>query len=166
MEYNPHSRDVGFMANFFAVKESDRAPAIVLGTSADRLGTGGSHGDYAPPDSGGGGGDHGHLAAESGRSHLTLHSGPENPRAFYVTASKQIGRLPIAPYVSVNYSETDRGINFPFGAVIQLRKNLTLLPMYDGQRAHTQLTWTRGQQTIGIIAAWNRRLGISFGYGF
>ena len=60
----------------------------------------------------------------------------------------------------------DRGINFPFGAAIELRKRLTPLPSYDGQAAHTQLTYTRGQQTLSLIAAWSRRLGISFGYGF
>ena len=95
-----------------------------------------------------------------------LHVGPKNPRAYYVTASKQLGRLPVAPYVSVNYSEADRGINFPFGAAIQVGKGLTLVPSYDGQSAHTQLTYSRGQQTVSILAAWNRRLGISFGYGF
>jgi hypothetical protein len=118
------------IANWFAVRETDRLPAVIFGTSSDRIGT------------------------------------PRGKQAYYVTFSKQVGRLPIAPYLSINYSSTDRGINLPFGASIQVGSQFTLTPMYDGHASHTMLTWSGKHESFSLIAAWNRRFGVAFGYAF
>lgn len=83
-----------------------------------------------------------------------------------MTLSKQIGNQPVAPYFSVNYSEADRGLNFPFGAAILIGQQFTLMPMYDGHSSHTMLTWSGKRESVTLIAAWNRRFGISLGYLF
>jgi hypothetical protein len=122
--------EVDPIANWFAVTESDRAPAVIFGTSSDRIGS------------------------------------PKGKQAYYVTFSKQIGDHPIAPYFSINYSETDAGWNVPFGASILIGKQFTLTPMYDGHASHTMLTWSGKRESVTLIAAWNRRFGIAVGYAF
>lgn len=39
VEYNPQADEVGPLANFVAVTEGKRRPAVILGTSSDRIGT-------------------------------------------------------------------------------------------------------------------------------
>ena len=39
MEYNPLDDDVGALINWRAVEETRRRPALILGTSSDRIGT-------------------------------------------------------------------------------------------------------------------------------
>jgi hypothetical protein len=39
VEYNPRADDVGLLANFVAVTETERRPSLILGTSSDRIGT-------------------------------------------------------------------------------------------------------------------------------
>jgi hypothetical protein len=121
---------VGPIANWFALTETDTQPAVIFGTSSDRIGT------------------------------------PEGKQAYYVTFSKQLGRLPVAPYLSVNYSGNDRAINFPFGASVQIGNQWVLTPMYDGHASHSVLTWTGKHESLSLIAAWNRRFGVSLGYAF
>lgn len=130
IEINAAVGEVGPIANWYALRETDTLPAVIFGTSSDRIGT------------------------------------PENKQAYYVTLSKQIGSLPMAPYFSVNYSEFDRGINIPFGLSAQIGKAWTLLPMNDGHATHTLLTWSGNREAITLIWAWNRRFGIAFAHGF
>lgn len=122
--------EVDPIANWFAITETDSRPAVIFGTSSDRIGT------------------------------------PEGKQAYYVTFAKQIGSLPLAPYCSVNYSETNRGMNFPFGMTLQLGNQWQLLPMYDGHASHTLLTYIQDHSSIQLIAAWNRRFGVALGYHF
>ncbi|HWP45357.1 MAG TPA: hypothetical protein VNO14_19095, partial [Blastocatellia bacterium] len=39
VEYNPRADDVGPLANLVAITETERRPALILGTSSDRIGT-------------------------------------------------------------------------------------------------------------------------------
>jgi hypothetical protein len=39
IEYNPRAKDVGLLANVVAITESKHRPAIIFGTSSDRIGT-------------------------------------------------------------------------------------------------------------------------------
>jgi hypothetical protein len=39
VEYNPRAQDVGLLVNFIAVTETNRRPAVILGSSSDRIGT-------------------------------------------------------------------------------------------------------------------------------
>lgn len=93
-------------------------------------------------------------------------------KMYFVTVSKLAyatdSGFGVAPYVSLAYSEFDRGFTVPFGASIALGPRWTLLPMYDGHRAHTTLTWSLpdGKSSVTLIAAFNERFGISYGRNF
>jgi hypothetical protein len=130
LEFNAAVGEVDPIANWFALKETTQSPAVIFGTSSDRIGT------------------------------------PKGKQALYVTVSKQFERLRLAPYFSVNYSQTDRGLNLPFGATYFIDDHWSVLPMYDGHAMHSLLTYANGPQSVQIIAAWNRRFGIAFGYHF
>jgi hypothetical protein len=39
IEYNPRADDVGLLVNLVAITETKRRPALILGTSSDRIGT-------------------------------------------------------------------------------------------------------------------------------
>ena len=39
VEYNPLGQDIGLLANWRAVSETENRPAVVFGTSSDRIGT-------------------------------------------------------------------------------------------------------------------------------
>ena len=47
VEYNPLATDFSPLANFLAVKETDKRPALILGTSSDRIGTPSGQSYYA-----------------------------------------------------------------------------------------------------------------------
>jgi hypothetical protein len=47
VEYNPRADDVGLLANFVAITETARRPALILGTSSDRIGTPSGRSYYA-----------------------------------------------------------------------------------------------------------------------
>ena len=47
VEYNPRADDVGLLANFVAITETERRPALIVGTSSDRIGTPSGRSIYA-----------------------------------------------------------------------------------------------------------------------
>lgn len=47
VEYNPRADDVGLLANFVAVTETEKRPALIFGTSSDRIGTPSGRSIYA-----------------------------------------------------------------------------------------------------------------------
>lgn len=47
VEYNPRADDVGLLANLVAVTETERRPALIFGTSSDRIGTPSGRSVYA-----------------------------------------------------------------------------------------------------------------------
>jgi hypothetical protein len=47
VEYNPRADDVGLLANVVAITETEKRPALILGTSSDRIGTPSGRSIYA-----------------------------------------------------------------------------------------------------------------------
>lgn len=47
VEYNPRASDVGLLANVVAITETEHRPALILGTSSDRIGTPSGRSIYA-----------------------------------------------------------------------------------------------------------------------
>lgn len=47
VEYNPRADDVGLLANFVAITETERRPSLIFGTSSDRIGTPSGRSIYA-----------------------------------------------------------------------------------------------------------------------
>lgn len=122
--------EVGPLATVFVLFESHRRPALVLGTSSDRIGS------------------------------------PAGTQSYYATFAKHIPRTPFAPYVSVNYSEWDEEVNFPFGVNIQGPAGFSLLPMYDGAKSHLLGSWANDRFSVTAIAAWYERFGLAVSTGF
>lgn len=92
---------------------------------------------------------------------------PEGNRAYYVSVAQGIEGTQLAPYVSVNYSEFENGLNFPFGVNIGLSDEVGLLPMHDGRKTHLLLTFKQPSANVTIMAVDLGRLrwGVSIGWG-
>jgi len=89
--------------------------------------------------------------------------------SYFVSAQKQLGgeKGRVAPYLGLFYSEFGREVLMPFGASIALRDDLVLLPMCDGKYGHTTLSWfSKRGESISLIAAFNKRMGIAFAKNF
>lgn len=133
VEYNPVAEELVAIGNWFALRETERRPAIIFGTSSDRIGT------------------------------------SKGSQQVYGTAAKSFsfGGAHVAPYVSVQYSAADDGINFPFGAHIPIGTRFAVQPLYDGNRSHLMGTWYINAQ-VGLTAlwAWYERAGVAIFAGF
>lgn len=130
VEYNPVAGEVGPLVTWFLLTETERRPALFLGTSSDRIGS------------------------------------PEGKQAYYVTAAKYLPLIRTSPYVSLNYSEWDRGLNVPFGVNVELGNGLSLQPMYDGHRTHLLGTFATERYSATLIWAWLERAGVAVSVGF
>ncbi len=91
---------------------------------------------------------------------------PEGTASVYMTASKRIPRTSLSPYAAVSWSEWDDGLVFPFGASLALPGNFNFRPMYDGDRTHLMLSWTRGPASVTGLWIWLEQVGIAVSMGF
>lgn len=91
----------------------------------------------------------------------------EGNQAYYITAAKSIGNLPIAPYVSLSYSEAENGFLVPFGVNFGLSKTTDGLYMFDGKKSHFLLTFKQPTTNVSLmlIDLKNPKPGISVGWG-
>lgn len=130
LEFNPAAEEVGPLATWFVLTETDRRPAAFLGTSSDRIGS------------------------------------PKGAQSYYLTMSKHIAPLRASPYMSLNYSEWDRGLNVPFGAHVEIGHGFSVQPMYDGHRTHLLGSFATERFSATLICAWLERAGVAVSYGF
>jgi hypothetical protein len=130
LEYNPVVGEFVPRGNLYLQTETDSRPALIAGSSSDRIGT------------------------------------PEGNQAYFLTASKRIPGTPFAPYLGINYSEFDRGLNFPFGLTLNLHEKWSVLGMYDGQRSHLLLNYRAKGYVLSLMWIWLERVGVSFSTGF
>ena len=91
---------------------------------------------------------------------------PEGMQAYYVTTAKYLPFIRTAPYVTLNYSEWDEGLNIPFGANVELGAGLSIRPMYDGQRTHLLASWATSRASVTLIWAWLESAGAAVSFGF
>ena len=118
------------LATLFLLTETDRRPALFLGTSSDRVGS------------------------------------PEGTQAYYLTASKLVPKIPVSVYGSLNYSEWDEDINFPFGGEWYVWGGFSARMMYDGEQTHAVASWFGQHFGISLMAVWLDTFGISLAGGF
>jgi hypothetical protein len=91
---------------------------------------------------------------------------PEGKQAYYLTVVKNLDPIPSSLYGTINYSEWDEGLNFPFGANIEVLPRITIQPMYDGQRTHLLGSYAADRFSVTLIYAWLERFGIAASMGF
>ena len=90
---------------------------------------------------------------------------PEGMQAYYVTTAKYLPFIRTAPYVTLNYSEWDEGLNIPFGANVELGRGFAVRPMYDGQRTHLLASWSTTRTSVTFIWAWLESAGVAVSFG-
>lgn len=91
---------------------------------------------------------------------------PAGTQSYYLTSAKYLPALHTSPYVSLNYSEWNRGWNVPFGANLELGRGLSVQPMYDGNRTHLLATYANQRYSATLIWAWLERAGVAVSVGF
>ena len=91
---------------------------------------------------------------------------PEGETSVFLTAAKKVPRVPVAPYVSLNWSEWDDGFNVPFGASFFLGSDWSLRPMYDGERTHLMASFSRGPVSVTALWIWLEEAGLAISWGF
>lgn len=90
---------------------------------------------------------------------------PRGYQSYYITIAKSVPGSPIAPYFSINYSEFESGINFPFGANFRLDDDVTLLLMNDGRKSHALLNVHQNNLTVTLMWVWLDTFGLSISGG-
>ena len=91
---------------------------------------------------------------------------PEGEQAYFLTASKRHPTWPVSAYLSLNYSEWDEDFNFPFGVEVDLTENLSVRPMYDGQRTHLTMSYRKERHNISLLWVWLERIGLAYSTRF
>jgi hypothetical protein len=91
---------------------------------------------------------------------------PEGTQSYYLTVAKYLPPVRTSPYVSVNYSEWDRGWNVPFGANVELGRGFSIQPMYDGHRTHLLGSFAADRFSATLVWAWLEKAGVAVSVGF
>lgn len=91
---------------------------------------------------------------------------PAGEQSYFLTAAKHHPSWPVSAYVSLNYSEWDEDINFPFGVEVELDDSFSLRPMYDGQRSHLMLNYAGQRFGASLIWVWLERVGFAISTTF
>ncbi len=91
---------------------------------------------------------------------------PPGPHAYYVTFAKGLSSLKAAPYVTINYSEYEKRLNFPFGVNFGISPQWSTLFMHDGRKSHLLLTYKKEDYSVSLMWIWFRHPGVSISWGF
>lgn len=76
---------------------------------------------------------------------------PPEEQAYFLTIAKRLPRVPISAYATINYSEWDNGLNFPFGASIDFGKGFTVRGMFDGNLPHLMLNYYYKELSLSLM---------------
>jgi hypothetical protein len=91
---------------------------------------------------------------------------PAGKQAYYLTVAKRLPSLPLSAYATVNYSEWDEGLNFPFGASVEFGKGFSARGMYDGDRSHLMFNYFYQQHGVSLMYIWIEKFGIAMSTAF
>ncbi len=92
---------------------------------------------------------------------------PKGNQCYFLTLAKTLPMLSVAPYVSLNYSEFEDGLNFPFGASVHIVDHFSGMLMNDGRKPHAMLNYDSGHGWgLTAIWVWFEHPGAAFSYGF
>lgn len=91
---------------------------------------------------------------------------PPGPHAYYVTFARSIPSLKLGPYVSINYSEFEQRLNFPFGVSYHIVPGVSAMYMNDGRKSHVLLTYSKESWGVSAMLIWMKHPGISLSFGF
>lgn len=89
---------------------------------------------------------------------------PEGKLQYSVTIGKSLAGTPLAPYVSLTYSEFNKGLVYPFGLNYQLTRNWGLLAMNDGSKSHLMLNFSARDYYAQLGWIWLRHPSVTLGW--
>ena len=131
VEFNAIVTEFNPLVILFILTETEKRPALFLGTSSDRIGS------------------------------------PEGEQAYYVTASKYVPKIRTSGYATLNYSEWDEELNFPFGASAELGAGVVARYMYDGMDSHALLDYfVTESMGVTLMYVWLDTFGVALHGGF
>ena len=87
-------------------------------------------------------------------------------QSYYLTAAKGLPWFPVSAYATLNWSEADEALNFPFGATLDLSHGFSVRPMYDGERTHLMASYGTERWVLSFLYVWLEHPGVSLGLGF
>ena len=91
---------------------------------------------------------------------------PAGEQAYFLTATKRLPYLPFSVYGTVNYSEWDDGLNFPFGASVDFGKGFSVRGMYDGKEPHLMFSYFYKQHGVSLMYIWLETFGFAMSTAF
>ena len=130
VEFNATVAEFSPLATWFITTETAQRPALILGTSSDRIGS------------------------------------PEGTQAYFATVSKRLSETGTTAYFSLNYSELDDGMNFPFGAAQEIGQKFAVRYMFDGRRSHALLDYYQDRVGVSLMWVWLEQFGVALHGGF
>jgi hypothetical protein len=132
IEWNPGANELGPLVNWVALTETDTRPALMLGTSSDRIGTPGG-------------------------------------RAYFVTASKALGRvagLPVEAYAGLSHGTFEHETLPIGGTTLGLSETCYTRLIYDGEALHVALEASFGVHDVGVLLVDGEHPGVTWSASF
>ena len=91
---------------------------------------------------------------------------PAGEQAYFLTATKRLPYIPLSVYGTVNYSEWDDELNFPFGASVDFGKGFSVRGMYDGKEPHLMFNYFYRQHGVSLMYVWFETFGFAMSTAF
>lgn len=91
---------------------------------------------------------------------------PEKTRSYYMTFAKGIPGTRLSAYASLNWSEWEDRLTFPFGLTYALDPAWDAMMQHDGRNTHWLLTYKVGATSTSFLLIKGRYPGISMGVKF
>lgn len=91
---------------------------------------------------------------------------PVGEHAYFLTATKRLPYIPLSVYGTVNYSEWDDELNFPFGASVDFGKGFSVRGMYDGKEPHLIFNYFYKQRGVSLMYVWLETFGFAMSTAF
>lgn len=91
---------------------------------------------------------------------------PDGTRSYFGTYGWSIEGTRIAPYVSLNYSEWERGWTVPFGVNVGLSPEWDAMVQNDGRNTHWLVNYKQSNWNASLLLVKGRSFGVSYGYRF
>ena len=89
---------------------------------------------------------------------------PKGRQQYSVTVAKTLRRTPLAPYISLTYSEFNKGLVVPFGLNCQFSERWSALALNDGSKSHMLLNYSARDHYAQLGWIWLRHPSVTVGW--
>ncbi len=88
---------------------------------------------------------------------------PPGTQSYYLTFAKNVEGTNVAPYLSLNYSEWERGWTLPFGLNYALDPRWSLMIQNDGRNTHWLINHQDRKISYSLLLVKGQHFGLSIG---